>query len=148
MGWECDDAAAYPTARQAMVPTGREVQAIFLEHREEIFSNVGMALFSHIACQEARRGLVKKIFAAYDNDATLDGWMKKMSGLPRGATMRGVAVEVGKGPGMPGIVFRPEEYWKGQQQSSVWMWENAGEDLREFIDNRYPKKGIRVQGEK
>ena len=57
--------------------------------------------------------------------------------------MRGVAVEVGKGPGMPGIVFRPEEYWKGQQQSSVWMWENAGEDLREFINDRYPKKGIR-----
>ena len=57
--------------------------------------------------------------------------------------MRGVAIEVGKGPSMPGIVFRPEEYWKGQQQSSVWMWENAGEELREFIDNRYPKKGIR-----
>ena len=33
MGLECDDAAAYPTARQAMVPPGREVQAVFLEHK-------------------------------------------------------------------------------------------------------------------
>ena len=40
-------------------------------------------------------------------------------------------------------MFRPEEYWKAQQRSSVWMWENAGEDLREFINDRYPKKGIR-----
>ena len=83
------------------------MNAVFLKHREEIFSKVGVALFPHIACSDARRSHVKKIFAAYDNDATLGGWMKKMSGLPRGATMRGVAVEVGKGPGISGIVFRP-----------------------------------------
>ena len=143
MGWECDDAAAYPTARQAMVPPGREVQTVFLEHREEIFSKVGETLFSHVTCSEARRDIMKKIFAAYDNDATLDGWVKNTPGLPRGATMRGVAVKVGEKPGKPGIIFKPEEYWKGQQQSSMWMWENAGEDLREFMNDRYPKKGLR-----
>ena len=36
MGWECDDEAAYPRAKLAMVPEGREITEKFLMHREEI----------------------------------------------------------------------------------------------------------------
>ena len=38
MGWECDDDAAHPRAKLAMVPEGREITEQFLMHREEILA--------------------------------------------------------------------------------------------------------------
>eukprot|EP00966_Prymnesium_polylepis_P083905 1942753-Prymnesium_polylepis.1 len=36
MGWAMDDNAAYPRARIAMVPVGREGSQFLVDHREEI----------------------------------------------------------------------------------------------------------------
>ena len=47
MGWECDDEAAYPRAKMAMVPHGKEVTEAFLLHREEIMKKVGAKLISN-----------------------------------------------------------------------------------------------------
>ena len=141
-GWECDDAAAFPNARVAMVPNGDDTTRMFLVHREEIFAKVGETLFPEEMCRGNRRDWVKKIFAGYDNDATMEGWAKTTSGCPRGRTIKGIQITVGQDGGA-GTVFRPEDYWRAQQQSSAWMWEHAGEELRDFVQERNPTMSMR-----
>jgi hypothetical protein len=56
VGWGCDDVAAFPMARMAMVPVGRDVTQTFLKYREEIMAKVGDIIFGTQAGDEARRG--------------------------------------------------------------------------------------------
>ena len=58
-----------------MMPIGGDTTRTFLAHREEIFAAVGAQLFAEEQCRGNRRDWVKKIFAAYDNDATMAGRM-------------------------------------------------------------------------
>ena len=139
IGWECDDDAAFVAARGAMVPGGSRVTKQFIEYREEILAKVGDRLFGAHGSEAARREWVKRIFAAYDNDATLEGWAKKTQGEHGGRRMRGMRLWVGEAAGGRGEEFVPEEYWKAQQDSSEWMWENAGEDLREYVTEARPR---------
>ena len=141
MGWEFDDEAAYPRAKMAMVPQGKEVTEVFLTHREEIMQKLGAKLFANEPCAGNRRDWVKCIFASYDNDAQLDGWVKTTKGHPTLRSVEHVQLEVGSGERRQ--TFRPKDYWKAQQLSSAWMWDNAGEELREFMRERHPKMGSR-----
>ena len=143
MGWECDDNAAFPRAKLAMVPEGRGITEQFLMHREDILREVGAILFSEEPCSGNRRDWAKRIFSAYDNDATLEGWARTAKRDPRGRTVRGLRVQVGQTRPEGATTFKPEDYWKAQQRSSEWMWEHAGEELREFMRERYPSTGIR-----
>ena len=125
-----------------MVPMGGDTTRTFLAHREEIFAAVGAQLFAEEQCRGNRRDWVKKIFAAYDNDATMEGWMKTTAGDPKGRTVKGLQVRVGQ-QGCAEMLFKPEDYWRAQQQSSAWMWDHAGEELRDFIQERNPNMGMR-----
>ena len=143
VGWECDDDAAFVAARGAMVPGGSEVTQKFIEYREEILAKVGDRLFGAHGSEAARREWVKRIFAAYDNDATLEGWAKKTQGEHGGRRVRGMRLWVGEAAGGRGEEFVPEEYWRAQLDSSEWMWRNAGADLREYVTEARPKATAR-----
>ena len=145
IGWGCDDVAAFPMARMAMVPVGREVTRTFLEYREEIMAKVGDRLFGRQAGEEARRGWVKKIFAAYDNDASLEGWAKSTQGDHGGRRIRGMRLWVGAEAGGVGEGFEPEKYWEAQGKSSEWMWEHAGAELREYVSAARPRATDRAK---
>ena len=123
-----------------MVPHGRETTATFLAHKKEIVRKVGLALFQEAGTtEEDRKGWVKKIFAAYDNDSELDSWCKKPAGPIKTRTIRGLTVQVGGSAS-----FKPEDYWRAQQKSSAWMWENAGAEVQEFIKAWHPKARLRA----
>ena len=139
MGWECDDEAAYVAARVAMVPGGREVTERFVEHREEILAGVGDALFRAHGDYAARRQWTKRIFAGYDNDATLEGWAHSSQGRHEGRTVGRVRLWVGETATSPGVAFEPREYWRAQKESTRWMWEHAGAELREYVQAMRPR---------
>ena len=139
MGWECDDEAAYVTAKAAMVPGGREVTHRFMEHREEIMAGVGDALFRDHGDYAARRQWAKRIFAGYDNDATLEGWAHSTQGRHEGRTVGGMRLWVGVTATSPGVGFEPREYWRAQKESTKWMWDHAGEELREYVKALRPR---------
>jgi len=145
IGWGCDDVAAFPMARMAMVPVGRDVTRVFLAYREEIMAKVGDRLFGTQAGDEARRGWVKKIFAAYDNDASLEGWAKSTQGNHAGRKIRGMRLWVGAEAVGVGEGFEPEKYWEAQGKSSEWMWAHAGEELREYVSAARPKATERAK---
>ena len=126
-----------------MVPEGREITEKFLVHREEILQKVGTILFTEEPCLGNRRDWAKRIFAAYDNDATLEGWARTATRDPRGSTIKGLQIQVGLTRQGGATTFRPEDYWKAQQRSSAWMWEQAGEEMQDFMRERHPKMGIR-----
>lgn len=125
-----------------MVPGGREVTGRFVEHREEIMAGVGDALFRAHGDYEARRQWVKRIFAGYDNDATLEGWAHSTQGNHEGRTMGGVKLWVGVTAASPGVGFEPREYWRAQKESTRWMWDHAGEELREYVKALRPRATV------
>ena len=95
---------------------------------------LGDILFANEPCVGNKRDYVKCIFASYDNDAQLDGWVKTTKGNPTLRTVEHVQLEIGEGARRQ--IFRPKDYWRAQQQSSTWMWDNAGEELQTFIHAR------------
>ena len=139
-GWECDDEAAYVTARIAMVPEGSDITRKFVEHRSEIFRQVGAALFQGHGSEAAQRQWVKRIFAGYDNDAGLEGWARHTQGDHGGRKMGDVVVRL-EGASGAQEEFRPRAYWQAQQNSTPWMWENAGSELQEYLSELRPGVG-------
>ena len=112
-GWVCDDVAAYPRARMAMVSTGREVCARFLRHREEIMRQAGAHLFGDGVAEAERRKRMKGVTNGFDMDSGLNAWVTKY-GNPRGVTLAGYAVDLGDGLKR----FSLAEYRTAQQEGT------------------------------
>eukprot|EP00966_Prymnesium_polylepis_P161908 3741922-Prymnesium_polylepis.1 len=71
-----DDNAAYPRARIAMVPVGREGSQFLVDHREEIMKGFSeLHLFPGVEWKEQRRR-IKTIILGYDMDSGVDAWAK------------------------------------------------------------------------
>lgn len=122
-----------------MVPAGRGITKAFVDHREEILAEVGDALFRTHGDDAARRQWAKRIFAGYDNDATLEGWARDTQGRHEGRTMGRVSLRVGVTASSPGVEFKPSDYWRAQKTSTAWMWDHAGAELREYLTQLRPR---------
>eukprot|EP00966_Prymnesium_polylepis_P159779 3692935-Prymnesium_polylepis.1 len=76
LGWAMDDNEAYPRARIAMVPVGREGSQFLVDHREEIMKGFAeLHLFPGLEWKEQRRRM-KTIILGYDMDSGVDAWAK------------------------------------------------------------------------
>ena len=50
-----------------------------------------------------------------------------------------VKLWVGETATSPGVEFEPREYWRAQKESTRWMWEHAGAELREYVQAMRPR---------
>jgi hypothetical protein len=78
MGWgiDVDDSGAHPTAKQAIVPVGRESGATFLRNRDQIMKAQGRWLFPGVSEKEAR-DRVKALYNSLNMDGTYDAWAER-----------------------------------------------------------------------
>ena len=56
--------------------------------------------------------------------------------------MGGVKLWVGVTAASPGVGFEPREYWRAQKESTRWMWDHAGEELREYVKALRPRATV------
>ena len=117
MGAEYDDSAAYPRARAAMVPIGRDSTRAFLANREPLLAAFGARLWKEESIAE-RRARMKCVMNAWDMDASEDIWIRKF-GNPHGRTLAGVTEAI------PGGTFSMQAYRAETAGATRWMAEHA-----------------------
>ena len=141
LGVDFDDSAAFPTARAAMVPVGREITKRFLKNRNAILAFYGRHLFRKAGDDEKDEGILtegrdrmKVITNAYDMDAKEDMWIRKY-GNPHKRTLKGVEMTCPDGK-----KFSLEKYGKAQGEGTTWMVTRA-KAMWDFLERMdLPKK--------
>ena len=84
IGLDFDDVASYPTAATAMLETGVQISRAFLEDREHIFAMYGRYFFDGDVHPPAkRRGWIKELFNALDNNGSMGAWRRRHTNLLR-----------------------------------------------------------------
>ena len=131
MGIEYDDAAAYPRARAAMVPCGRNMTLAFLKDRKEILLAFGAKMFKEEPVEE-RRSRMKFITNAWDMDAGEDIWIKQY-GNPHHRTLRGMTVKLGDGS-----CFSMDAYRSEISGATKWIAEHSARAVA-FVREYRPK---------
>jgi hypothetical protein len=129
-GAEGDDASAFPRARRAMVPTGRELCDTMLEWKEEIMRVAGEHLFPGASAKKQRK-LMKGVINSFDMDSGLEAWRKK-KGADKSKSLKGYKIPIGKG------FFSLEEYRDTQTKSTAWMAKES-ERMVEFLQSKVEK---------
>ena len=113
-GCECDDRAAFPRARMAMAPEGRQISETFLRHRKHIMRVAGAYLFAE-PDEAERYQRMKTSTNGFDMDSALDAWARKYDN-PYGRTLRGHKVAL-----PDGRTFSLQDYWVAQSKTTAWM---------------------------
>ena len=72
-GEDFDDRAAYPTASNAMIETGRELCETYVRNKDAIHQHVGDIWFTHIDDPAIRKDRTKGFFNRLDNQGTVAG---------------------------------------------------------------------------
>ena len=133
MGYsDYDDSAAFPCARAAMVPQGRQVTKTFLANREEILAYYGAYLFQEDTIAE-RRVKMKVITNAYDMDAAENMWVKKY-GNPHKRSLGGKIMKLTNGQN-----FSMDAYREAQGNGTNWMVSRSP-SMMDFINQMVIKK--------
>jgi len=123
-GWECDDSAAFPRARMAMLETGKAETEFFIKHRKEILDKCGRVLFEEERDAAVRYAQMKGTTNGYDMDSGIDAWRKKYKG-PEGRSAKNVRVKL-----KCGEWFSMEEYWRAQRKGTEEMKNRSERALR------------------
>ena len=76
-GHDLDDSASYPRACLDVFRSGREQSRLFLTHREQILTEVGLFFLGPHVPASARRKAAKDLFNALDNDGSLEAWERR-----------------------------------------------------------------------
>ena len=117
-----DDGAAFPTARNAMMPPERRpISERFLANRPYILKAFGGILFPHETEKEATARM-KQITTAYDMGAGADFWKKEYGDT--GVSLKGTTIHLEGGE-----PFSVEDYRRELERSAAWMGERAGSML-------------------
>ena len=137
MGAEYDDAGAYPRARAAMVPIGRDSTLAFLENRERLLAAFGEHLFREESVKE-RRARMKFVMNAWDMDAGERIWVKEY-GNPHNRTLNGVTV------GLPGNKhFSMQAYRAETAGATRWIAAHAPSAI-DFLTQPRPMRVRRTR---
>ena len=126
MGLEADDSSAYTRARMAMVPAGREVCRLLLEHKVEIMAKGGEYLYPGADSGAAERAM-KGVINGFDMDSSLDAWRKRAAKVggdvnATPTTLKGFVIQL-----KSGRAFSLEAYRKANAGGTAWM---AGRSAR------------------
>ena len=111
---DVDDSAAWPTAKQAICPVGRESGATFLAHRETILAAQGRTLFPAETVKE-QRARVKQIYNALNMDADV---RKQLANHGADASVSIDQLDV---PLPDGRVFRMDAYLRQLTEGTQWV---------------------------
>ena len=117
-GIDCDDSAAFPRAKRAVVTPAAKCIACFLRNREAILLQVGQHLFPAQSRKE-QRARAKVLFNSLDMHGTVDGfyanWGLDAAVAPLFALrLQGLQLE-------PGETFSIRQYQNLQREGSMWL---------------------------
>ena len=110
-----DDSSAFPRARMAMAPVGREITETMLLHKEEIMGAYGEMLFREETVEE-QVSRVKQIINAYDMDAAEKFWEQKFGNPHRRDVRTRVPLRT-----VAGHTFSLAEYGEASREGTRWI---------------------------
>ena len=93
-GAEGDDASAFPRARRAMVPEGRELCDKMIQWKTHIMREAGEYLFPGMEADKQKK-LMKGVINGFDMDSGLEAWRKK-KGADESKSLRGYKIQIGE----------------------------------------------------
>ena len=133
-GAEGDDASAFPRARKAMVPEGRELCDTMIQWKTHIMKEAGEYLFPGMEADKQKK-LMKGVINGFDMDSGLEAWKKK-KGADKSKSLRRYKIQIGN------EYFSLEEYRSTQERSTRWMADRS-KRMVEFLQSRV-EKGTRA----
>ena len=114
-GFDIDDNAAHPNAKQAMVPVGRDSGRIFLANRDTIMRAQAAQLFPTLS-QKDGRDRIKQLYNSLNMDGSFGEWASKWA-IPE--NMNKAELNVGGLAG--GETFRFATYLQDLSEGTGWL---------------------------
>ena len=114
-GFDIDDTAAHPVAKQHVVPIGKESGRLFLRHRDTIMTAQAERLFPSVPHKEARARM-KGLYNSLNMDGTFTDWALKWD-IPPATPMAEMQVKLPGGDG----VFSFASYLRELESGTRWL---------------------------